>query len=187
LVPYNSAILQIYNSRLASKPATYRTRYVSYTFYSLFSPSTIKNLGLYLNNSVTSNLSTNNQANYRNKKILIKQSYLLLAWLNVASRRYSDNSKNCGFVFLPSKVSKFTMTKAPMAHKTFSQEQFGIRYRRLLVRLPMGNSNPLNLSGTLFAVGKLHANQLSIGTNLLFTSKVVFSLSTCDNNFFLLN
>ena len=79
------------------------------------------------------------------------------------------------------------MTKAPMAHKTFSQEQFGIRYRRLLVRLPMGSSDPLNLSGTLFAVGKLHANRLSIGTNLLFTSKVVFSLSTRDNGFFLLS
>jgi len=79
------------------------------------------------------------------------------------------------------------MTKAPMAHKTFSQEQFAIRYRRLLVRLPMGNTDPLNLSSTLFAVGKLHANQFSIGTNLLFTSKVVFSLPTQDNKFFLLS
>lgn len=157
---------------------------MTYTFYSLFSPSSAKNLGLYLNNSVTSNLSANEEANYRNRKVLIKQSYLLLAWLNIASKRHSKGSKNCGFVFLPNKVSKFTMTKAPMAHKTFSQEQFGIEYRRLLVRLPMGTSEPLTLTSTLLSVSVLHSNHLTIGTNLLFTSKVVFSLPTKDNSFF---
>ena len=78
------------------------------------------------------------------------------------------------------------MTKAPMAHKTFSQEQFGIQYRRLLVRLPMGNSEPLSLLGTLLSINTLHSNHLTIGTNLLFTSKVVFSLPTKDNSFFTL-
>ena len=169
--------------RPKSAPAAKLSRSVTYTFYSLFSPSSITNLGLYLNNYVTSNISSNNEANYRSKKILVKQSYLILAWLNAHSRKNDQKARLHGFAFLPRKRTKFTMTKAPMAHKTFSQEQFVIQYRRLIVRLVISKPEPLCLHSTMLSVSNFHLRKMSLGTNLLFLSKVSYSLPSKVSNF----
>jgi ribosomal protein S10 len=168
------------------KPTVYKKR-VTYTFYSLFSPSSVKNLSLYLNNSMTSNISNNIESTYRSQKILIKQSYLLLVWLSISSGKYTDKTKPRGFAFLPKKKTKFTMTKAPMAHKTFSQEQFVIQYRRIIVRLPISSEDSQSIASTLMSIGILRSNKLTVGTNLMFTSKVSFSLATGDKTFFNIN
>ena len=157
---------------------------VNYTFSSLFSPSSVKNLSLYLNNLVTDNDSPNSTANYRSKRIMVKQSYLILAWLNIASSKKGSSGSRCSFSFLPKKYYRFTNNKAPMAHKTFSQEQFSIQYRRLAIQLPLGSSEPLPILNTLLSITVLHNNRLSVGTNLLFLSKVVIVLPTKDSSFF---
>ena len=169
------------------KTETKRYKRVSYTFYSLFSPSSVKNLSLYLNNYVGTNRSSNNDANFRSKKILVKQSYLMLAWFNIVIRNKANVKSGCSFSFLPQKSSKFTMTKAPMAHKTFSQEQFVIRYKRLVITLPLGRAKPVDIPTTLLSVTDLHTNKLLIGTNLLFLSKIVFVLFSKDTSFFKLS
>ena len=179
---YSSSHAKHYKDLAVKKNHSFK-KSVTYTFYSLFSPSSVRNLGLYFNNTVNTNLSSNTEANFRNKKILIKQSYLLLAWLNLANNR---NKKNCGFSFLPSKVSKFTMTKSPMAHKTFSQEQFIVQYRRLSVSLTLTNNQNLNLISTIMNINNFHLNKLSVGTNLIFLSKVVYNISSSDSKYFIL-
>lgn len=185
MLSYNSSKLRILS--VPTKPKNYLPRKsVTYVFYSLFSPASVNNLSLYLNNSVTSNTSNNVEANYRNKKVLIKQSYLLLVWLRSSVRKQGLGTKSAGFAFLPKTRSKFTMTKAPMAHKTFSQEQFSIQYRRLAIRLYLHEPSASTTIGTMLSVSNFHNNKLSIGTNLLFLSKVSFSLRSKDNSFFVL-
>jgi len=44
------------------------------------------------------------------------------------------NNTTKGIIFLPKKKSKTTIIKAPIAHKTFSQEQYGLVYYKLLIR-----------------------------------------------------
>ena len=185
MLSYNSSKLRILS--VYTKPKNYITRKsVTYVFYSLFSPSSVNNLSLYLNNSVTSNISNNVEANYRNKRILIKQSYLLLVWLWSSANKQGLKTKSSGFAFLPKTRSKFTMTKSPMAHKTFSQEQFSIQYRRLAIKLYLHESSTNTALGTMLSISNFHNNKLSIGTNLLFLSKVSFSLSSKDEPFFTL-
>ena len=73
-----------------------------------------------------------------------------------------------------------------MAHKTFSQEQFSIQYRRLAIKLYLHESSTNTALGTMLSISNFHNNKLSIGTNLLFLSKVSFSLSSKDEPFFTL-
>lgn len=171
---------------LTNKKETFTKKKVSYTFYSLFSPSSLKNLSLYFNNAVSYNISNNMDANYRSKKVLIKQSYLLLAWLGIVARRYDKKAKQASFSSLPKKTTKFTMTKAPMAHKTFSQEQFVIQYKRLSINLLLDSTCAYSLIMTLMSITNFHLNNLSIGTNLFFLSRVIFTVSSQDAKYFTL-
>lgn len=55
-----------------------------------------------------------------------RKVYLLLTWIYYLTfnLKRQDKNKRVSFALLPSKKSKYTLTKAPMAHKTFSKEQF---------------------------------------------------------------
>ena len=55
---------------------------------------------------------------FNKKKLIIKQSYLLLTWL-----AYNNKFVERKCFIMPKKTSRMTFTKSPMAHKTFSQEQ----------------------------------------------------------------
>lgn len=63
--------------------------------------------------------------------ILLKQSYLLFTWFYyLKESRISPDSKVVHilkFAFLPTRHSLYTLTKAPMAHKTNSKEQYTFR------------------------------------------------------------
>jgi hypothetical protein len=92
----------------------YNKSYLKLSFSSIFNPGCLLNLRIL---STTGAISSDRQ--FKLKKILVKQSYLLLLWLKSIS--YSRP----GVVFLPVKGKlPFTKNKSPMAQKTFSQEQF---------------------------------------------------------------
>lgn len=67
-----------------------------------------------------------------NKRALLKKSYLLLSWFHYLSLNSSSKHplftnkapKVFKLAVLPSKQNVYTLQKAPMAHKSSSQEQF---------------------------------------------------------------
>ena len=119
------------------------TPYVKHTikFATLYLPGSIKDIRLYFRRESCPNSFLDKD--YRHK-ILIKQSYILLVWLHYLSQQatpgYQSNSQNLTspevesstrvpkFFIYPKNNYKTTIQKAPMAHKTFSQEQYMIRY-----------------------------------------------------------
>ena len=78
------------------------------------------------------------------------------------------------------------MTKAPMAHRTFSQEQFAIQYKRLSIKLLLDSDNSLDLINTLLSIGNFQLNNLSISTNLFFLSRVTFTITSQDTKYFII-
>jgi hypothetical protein len=72
-------------------------------------------------------------------KIIVKQSYLLLTWLaylrgELTAKKREEGEVTLsvkGFFIKPVRTTKFTTQKAPMAHKTFSQEQWLYKHYRL--------------------------------------------------------
>ena len=84
-------------------------------------------------------------------KILIKQSYVILVWLHylssVSSSSQGDNSalgsnQNIpSFFIYPPRKQSFTLTKSPMAHKTFSQEQFCFKKYKLSISFRSADCN----------------------------------------------
>lgn len=67
-----------------------------------------------------------NQLLTREQKILIKQSYILMMWFYYISFTNSEVTEKyqLKFFFTPIKKYIFTETKAPMAHKNRSKEQY---------------------------------------------------------------
>lgn len=64
------------------------------------------------------------------RRPLMKKSYLLLSWLGylTAVGPVSKKHSLARLAILPSRRSKYTLTKAPMAHKTNSKEQFLFKF-----------------------------------------------------------
>ena len=66
--------------------------------------------------------------------MLFKKSYLLASWFYYLARKDSysnipvNQSKGPRLAILPSRQTIYTLTKAPMAHKTNSKEQFLFKY-----------------------------------------------------------
>jgi hypothetical protein len=160
---------------------------ISYSFISLFNPSSIKNLTLYHRNFNNSNTSTNLRGSFRNYKILVKQSYLMSAWFYYYTRETLRSKKIKGFATLPCRQTRHTAAKAPMAHKTFSQEQFIIKYYFITFKTETreastSSSNSLNrallLSNIFLSLGSFS------GTNMLILYKVKCWFLTSDNRYF---
>ena len=82
--------------------------------------------------SLFNNKLTKKYQNYNKIKLYLKQSYMLLTWIF-----YNNYSKKKIFI-MPKKLKKFTITKSPMAHKTFSQEQLVWKEYNLLTPYEIG-------------------------------------------------
>ena len=81
-------------------------------------------------------------------KISIKRSYLMLTWLYYLTftSNKKDKVKVIKFAFLPSTRKTYTLTKAPMAHKTFSKEQFAFKYYKFKVSIRAVFEEPFQLT-----------------------------------------
>lgn len=67
--------------------------------------------------------------NTNDKKIFIKQSYMLMTWFFYISQlSFNNNKKRMKIAMLPKKKKIFTLTKSPIAHKNWSKEQYTFQY-----------------------------------------------------------
>lgn len=95
----------------------------NFTFVSLIAPYLLNDLRI---SNITSSPSTPNKST-----ILLKQSYLLFTWfyyLKTSVMQNKTKNKAIKFSFLPIRRKSYTLTKAPMAHKTNSKEQFLFKF-----------------------------------------------------------
>jgi hypothetical protein len=87
---------------------------------------------------LNNNLNLFMQCSRNDKKILLKQSYILLTWfyyLSFLSTTASTPTKTnqLKISILPTIHKKFTLTKAPMAHRNWSKEQYKFQFYKFKV------------------------------------------------------
>jgi hypothetical protein len=160
---------------------------VNYNFISIFNPSSIKNLTLYHRNLNSANSTSSIRGSFRNYKVLVKQSYLMAAWFSYYTNSTLKSKRIKGFATLPCRQSKHTAAKAPMAHKTYSQEQFIIKYYFLVFKT---NTNEISKSSfssidKSLLIANIFSNISSFsGTNMLILYKVKLWYDSTDCSFF---
>jgi hypothetical protein len=149
-------------------------------FVSIVTPSTLKNLRLLA--------STDYERSDSHNKILIKQSYLLLTWLVYVRGTYSSTEANVvpAFFVQPISQTKLTNLKAPMAHKTFSQEQFLFKKYSLTISFKhnlVGSEVVSSVNSSIFIALSMRAQTPFFNTNLLFLKRFAFSFNSHDSLF----
>lgn len=166
----------------------------SLKFKTLYYPGSVKNIRLMLRVGLGSN---NVLENHNREKILVKQSYVILIWLNYLTQRFLNvNCRTPGFFIYPIKNYKTTIMKAPMAHKTFSQEQYMLRYYTLSVSfyVPLDsellNDSQLDFSllnrvnTSLYYLLFLIRSIPCISTNMLFLKRYTVTVYSSDQKYF---
>ena len=154
----------------------------SLKFTSLISPSTITNLSL---------LESTTNGNEKHKKLLVKQSYILLIWILYLKGKYSnfdDNQQVPSFFVHKKSRYKTTKLKTPMAHKTFSQEQFLFKFYSLSISFSSAQNTKALSKGTnasIYVTLLLRNSMPSFSTNLLFLKSLKLTLSAFDTKFML--
>ena len=130
------------------------------SFRSIIAPSSVSNIKLLLNKT-------------KSNKVLVKQSYLLLTWFTYISNTNSGtHSYRPKFFIKPLKRSRFTIVKAPMAHKTFSQEQYSFQFYAISIsfKFLLGSQNP-TLNSSLYLAQSVRNSSTFFETNLFFFLK----------------
>ena len=157
-----------------------RKSYIKYTFVftSLITPHKLTNVRL-LNNSRAPFRSS------KTNKLFVKQSYLLMTWLWYLQKSHLS-SKKPSFAFKPTRVSRTTITKAPMAHKTFSQEQLQFKFFNLIIKLtlPTNKANSiLTINQSLYLLLQLKNSIPFVETNLFLLKRFNLILPVKDTRF----
>ena len=131
---------------------------------------------------------------------MVKQSYMILTWLSYLSKigsgeKYKieddfDGDKKPSiplFFVCPMKQAKLTTIKAPMAHKTFSQEQFRFRFYSFNISFNINNSLEVSkidsLNQSLCLALMIRSNFLNFSTNLMFVKRFRASLPVSDKRY----
>ena len=160
----------------------------SLKFTSLLPPARVGDMRLFLYGDAP--------LKHKSQKLMVKQSYMLMAWAAYTHNNATELEKGMhrpSFASLPKRRTRFTILKAPMAHKTFSQEQY--QFQRHTVNLSFG-SQLNSTSGLTLGVNEslllgltMRKVQLTegLGTNLFLLSRVRLTLRAVDAAFFLMN
>jgi hypothetical protein len=161
-------------------------------FGSIFAPDSLRGINLLFRSSSNYNSLLVNKPS---RKILVKQSYIFMVWVNyLCNKKFTNDrdssvAKSPAFFIYPRKNYKTTITKAPMAHKTYSQEQFMIRFYNFSITFHSdyvgggyGSLNSVNKS-SYFASFLKRAIPVT-GTNMLFVSKYSLVFGSKDSSFF---
>jgi len=157
-----------------------KTSQIKYAFHfvSLITPHKITNVRL-LNSKSNSSISK------KHKKLFTKQSYLLMTWLWYIQKNHSETSKP-SFSFKPTNVHKTTILKAPMAHKTFSQEQLQFKFFQLVIsfKIPTPhNFKVLTVNQLLYLIISLKSSIPFVETNLFLLKRFQILLPSGDSKF----
>ncbi len=154
----------------------------NFTFVSLIAPFLLNNLRLAtISSSLTPSLKT---------KLLIKQSYLILTWfyyLTMSTTLTKKDINTLKFSFLPSKSKSYTLTKAPMAQKTRSKEQFHFKFYIFKVSIHTKLNHEFSLKSvdqSLLSFLLTKSTFPIFETNLLFLKSYILNLRFYDNNYF---
>ena len=111
----------------------------------------------------------------------------MAAWFSYYTNSTLKSKRIKGFATLPCRQSKHTAAKAPMAHKTYSQEQFIIKYYFLVFKT---NTNEISKSSfssidKSLLIANIFSNISSFsGTNMLILYKVKLWYDSTDCSFF---
>jgi len=116
--------------------------------------------------------------------VYINKSYDLDEYTSGRSDIFVPN-----FFVFPKNNSLFTVLKSPMAHKTYSQEQFCIQYYSLSLSFKPHNDSSVNnifLSNVEFLIFIRHLNFVNffLGTNLFFIKNFSIFLHAQDRGYF---
>lgn len=154
-------------------------------FVSIIPPHYSTSLNVFASNSWQDNSKLPN-------KYFIKNSYLVLAWFYqlqlISSKKPTtenvNNKKLIKFSVLPSKRSHYTLTKAPMAHKKNSKEQYEFKFYFITASFKgqTESNKVVNSCDAAAALLFLIKNFFpTFGTNVLFlkTSRVWFTYHDC--------
>lgn len=125
-------------------------------------------------------------------RIVTKRSYLLFAWLRYLTLAHQQENTylRVNITMLPATQSFYTITKAPMAHKTNSKEQFIFKFYHFAITFKIDQpllASSLNYSTNVLAyVFYLTKRFFPIfETNLLFLKYYSVQYPLCDRQFFL--
>lgn len=124
-------------------------------------------------------------ASFQNKKILLKQSYLLVTWFYYLSF-INLKKKNLNFFILPTRRKIFTLTKAPMAHKNWSKEQYKVKVFTFKVAFKgdFNETASLGVNGSLLLLLLAKRGFLEFETNLFFLKNYTKLLTFSDEQYF---
>ena len=154
-----------------------------FRFVSLISPYLLSDLRVF---NITSSPSTPKKST-----LLLKQSYLLMTWfyyLKESQFKPQGKTENrLKFTFLPTRRTMYTLTKAPMAHKTNSKEQFVFRTFRFKVSIKTffaSTSAPLSVDAALSALYMTKSIFPVFETNLLLLKNYTIILKMHDAGYF---
>lgn len=162
----------------------------SFKFASIISPGSIKNMTLL------------GRSKRPRNNVYVKQSYIMLTWMSYIREKkektlgsplpddeMSKNDKQPSFFIYPHRRTRQTFLKAPMAHKTFSQEQFQYKFYTLGISFEntFRNESAINgVNNSLFMALLLRRDILPFESNLFFLKKLRVSVTCYDNNYMLL-
>jgi hypothetical protein len=119
--------------------------------------------------------------------IFINHSYLLILLLK--SSNFIKNTKKCKFFILKKKFTFLTITKAPMAHKKWSREQYSFKYYLFIISFKSKNIINLHVSNykyLFFFLNFFYSWNYSVETNLFFLKYKLFNFYINSKNLLLL-
>lgn len=162
-------------------------------FSTLYLPSSLKSIRLYSLSSLSSVTSGDIDSK---KKILVKQSYIILVWFNYFSYRsnkstLSVNSSVPSFFVYPKRITKMTTLKSPMAHKTFSQEQSSFEVYNVSISFKTGLTNlsksTSSINDSLYFLHHFFNKAPLVSTNMLILKKYTITSNFNVSKFFIFN
>lgn len=122
------------------------------------------------------------------KKIYVKQSYLLLTWFYYLTfLKTKKNLKSLNFSVLPIRRKKYTILKAPMAHKNWSKEQIKFQFYNFKISFSSNFTDDKKIqtvNGALLFVLLSKKNFPLLETNLLFLKNYYFIFNMKDSFYF---
>lgn len=162
-----------------SKKIIFNSKKIIFNFYftSLISPFLLNNLRFLTDTRISE------------KKILLKQSYILLSWFYYLTflNQKMNTKNNLKFAILPSSKKIFTLTKAPIAHKNWSKEQYKFQFFKFKITFNvfLKENNNLDSSNKSILFALLTKKKFpQFETNLFFLKNINLIYYFYDFNLF---
>ena len=141
--------------------------------------------------SLTASAFTDTELRKTSGRVSAKRSYLIFSWLHYLTFRSSAHETSCKvrITMLPTTQSFYTITKAPMAHKTRSKEQFIFKFYHFAITFKVNPELVVSSSSTSIeslAYVLILTKQLFpvFETNLLYLKYYRVRYLMCDQSFF---